>query len=108
MYQSVFCATDDTGSHLNETSTENRGVWFGLVWIRLFRPFRVIAEPWDEGDGKEWAKNGCRPGDLSAAVWDANPGAMPREVPKPLTATSPGGRLKVRLIPGGRQPPGPA
>ena len=23
---------------------------------RLFRPLRAIAEPWDEGDGKEWAK----------------------------------------------------
>ena len=28
----------------------------GLVWIRLFRPVRAIAEPWDEGDGIEWAK----------------------------------------------------
>ena len=27
-----------------------------LVWIRLFRPVRAIAEPWDEGDGIEWAK----------------------------------------------------
>ena len=27
-----------------------------LVWIRLFRPVRAIAEPWDEGDGVEWAK----------------------------------------------------
>ena len=26
------------------------------VWIRLFRPVRAIAEPWDEGDGIEWAK----------------------------------------------------
>ena len=42
---------------------------------------------------KEMGKSGqndCRPGDLSAAVWDANPGAMLGEVPKPLTATSPG------------------
>ena len=27
-----------------------------LVWIRLFRPVRAITEPWDEGDGIEWAK----------------------------------------------------
>ena len=27
-----------------------------LVWIRLFRPVRAIAEPWDERDGIEWAK----------------------------------------------------
>ena len=52
-------------------------------------------------------QNGCRPGDLAVAVWDANPGAMPGEVPKPLAATSPGGRLEDRHIPGGRQPPGP-
>ena len=26
------------------------------VWIRLFRPVRAIAEPWDEGAGIEWAK----------------------------------------------------
>ena len=47
-----------------------------LVWIRLFRPVRAIAEPWDEGDGIEWAKNGCRPGDLAVAFWDANPGVL--------------------------------
>ena len=52
-------------------------------------------------------QNGCRPGDLAVAFWDANPGAMPGEAPKPLAATSPGGRLKDRHIPGGRQPPGP-
>ena len=52
-------------------------------------------------------QNGCRPGDLAVAFWDANPGAMPGEAPKPLAATTPGGRLKGRHIPGGRQPPGP-
>ena len=36
-------------------------------------------------------QNGCRPGDLAVAFWDANPGAMPGEAPKPLAATSPGG-----------------
>ena len=35
-------------------------------------------------------QNGCRPGDLSAAVWVANPDAMPEKAPKMLTATSPG------------------
>ena len=44
-------------------------------------------------------QNGCRPGDLAVAVWDANPGAMSGEVPKPLAATSPGGRLEDRHIP---------
>ena len=43
-------------------------------------------------------QNGCRPGDLAVAVWDANPGAMPGEVPKPLAVTSPGGRLEDRHI----------
>ena len=41
-------------------------VWFGLLWIRLFRPVRAIAESWDEGDGIEWTK--CHviwPGDLT-------------------------------------------
>ena len=52
-------------------------------------------------------QNGRRPGDLAVAFWDANPGAMPGEAPKPLAATSPGRRLKDRHIPGGRQPPGP-
>ena len=52
-------------------------------------------------------QNGCRPGDLAVAVWDANPGAIPGKAPKPLAATSPGGRLEDRHIPGGRQPPGP-
>ena len=32
------------------------GLDLDLVWIRLFRPVRAIAEPWDEGDGIEWAK----------------------------------------------------
>ena len=27
-----------------------------LSGISLFRPLRAIAEPWDEGDGIEWAK----------------------------------------------------
>ena len=34
-----------------------RAKWLlGWVWIKLFRPVRAIAEPWDEGDGIEWAK----------------------------------------------------
>ena len=44
-------------------------------------------------------QNGCRPGDLAAAVWDANPGAMPGKAPKPLTATSSEGRLKSATYP---------
>ena len=36
-------------------------------------------------------QNGCPPGDLAAAVWDANPGAMPGKAPKALSATSAGG-----------------
>ena len=43
-------------------------------------------------------QNGCRPGDQAVAVWDANPGAMGGEAPKPLAATSPGGRLEDRHI----------
>ena len=31
-------------------------IFLNLVWIRLFRPVGAIAEPWDEGDGIEWAK----------------------------------------------------
>ena len=77
-----------------------------LVWMRLFRPVRAIAEPWDEGDGIEWAKMAVDRV-LAVAVWDANPGAMPGKAPKRLAATSPGGRLEDRHIPGGRQSPGP-
>ena len=44
-------------------------------------------------------QNGCRPGDLAVAFWDANPGAMPGEAPKPLAATSPGGRLHTATYP---------
>ena len=49
-------------------------LFLGGGWIRLFQPLRAIAESWDEGDGKEWAKIKMavdrRPGDLSAAVWE--------------------------------------
>ena len=31
-------------------------VWFGLVRIRPLRSILTISEPWDEGDGFEWAK----------------------------------------------------
>ena len=34
----------------------NTYLGLGFGWERLFRPLRAIAEPWDEGDGKEWAK----------------------------------------------------
>ena len=73
---------------------------------KALSPVRAIAEPWDEGDGIEWAKMA-----VDRVTWQwlcgMQPGAMPGEVPKPLAATSPGGRLEDRHIPGGRQPPGP-
>ena len=31
-------------------------IWFGLVRIRPLRSDLTISEPWDEGDGFEWAK----------------------------------------------------
>ena len=58
------------------------GLVFGFGWDKTLSASVTIAEPWDEGDGKEWANSGCRPGDLSAAVWAANPGAMPGEGPQ--------------------------
>ena len=48
-------------------------------------------------------QNGCRPGDLTAAVRDANPGSMPGKAPnpsgKPLSATSFGGGSKSATYP---------
>ena len=70
VYCSVVRAGLDPGRDLTLTGqrprrwvagwTDRAGRWPGLdldlVWIRLFRPVRAIAEPWDEGDGFEWAK----------------------------------------------------
>ena len=44
-------------------------------------------------------QNGCRPGDLAVAVWDANPGATPGKAPRPLAATSPRGGSKTATYP---------
>ena len=44
-------------------------------------------------------QNGCRPGDLAVAVWDANPSAMTGEAPKPLADTSPGGGSRTATYP---------
>ena len=66
----TYPVADSHQARVNDGRTEERGTgiqrinrdltrrsffWI-YVWIRLFRPVRAIAEPWDEGDRIEWAK----------------------------------------------------
>ena len=57
--------------------------WFELVRIRPLRLNWTIAEPWDEGDGFEWAKvNVTRVAEPDCRM--CHPGAMPRWWPSGL------------------------
>ena len=68
-------------------------VWFGFVGIRPFR-----CDPLQRHGMKEIGRvgqNGCRPGDLSAAVWDANPWRYAGEGPQATGGHLSGGGSKT-------------
>ena len=81
-------------------------VWFGLVRIRPLRSVLTISEPWDEGNGFEWAKvDVARVAETG--LWRLPPPAPCRVcAPQARSTTTAGGRLGDRHMPGGRRPLG--